>query len=182
MSAQPSPETAAPQGVTQVAELIARSAERIVMSPQFSDILAEKIAARLRPAGYLHAVPLHELDHGLVIVPPQPTELGNVLVLTQAALQGGQNVCLSVLAKDFTLVDQPRVEGQELDNYTMVTYVDGLLPGEIRGRKLFNFQETGDSQLEGELARQLATLKLGQCAFFYLNILRNRPGEQGAAA
>lgn len=178
MSAQPTPEMQAdarPGNVSlnAVSEVIARSTERIVGSPGFIDRLAAAIVAQQRQTGdiYPFAATLEELEHHHVVVAPQPTAEGNLLILSQLPLRGGQNINVVAVAKDFTQVGQPTAEGEELANYVLLLYMEERA-GAIQGRRTFDLAKMEEGpQLLLELHRQLAALKLGQSAFFFLNIL-----------
>lgn len=176
--AQPTEESSKPDVHPAVMKIIQDSVERLVGADQYIERLAAALVRQQHQhlTGYTFAVPMQEGMAQHLLVPPQPTPDGTIVALTQVPLRGAQNVCLSVVSKDPTLVGQPVEEGLELDNYRVIAYVDEQ-PGNLLTRKHFELQKMHDPQAPVEVQRQLQQLPLGECAFFFLNFLRAAPQQ-----
>lgn len=150
---------------------ITQAALVAVQEPAFLDQLASQLANRLLMSKLQPtAIPLQELGNGHVVVEPKATKSGKVVVLTQVPIIASTNIHLVLLIKDHALLELPREEGREIEPYAMVMYIDQI-PGDLKTRKVFGFSND-EEDIQDELNRQLRTLELGPCAFFYLNIVQ----------
>lgn len=153
---------------------ISKATAKVVSAPAFIDLLGAAIAGRLRQFDpYPFAIEVAEIG-AHVLVEPRKLRGERVMVLTQLPLQGGTNVHLVLMARDLNRVGEPKVQGQELENYGLLMYIDQQ-PGNLQTRTIFGFDNEREPELIEELRRQLSTLELKQAAFLYMNVLSPQP-------
>lgn len=168
------------QATTQVLDQVAKTTEQIVSAQGFIERLADSISRKLaqrQDTAFDAPLTLKTLKDSDMVAQPQPTAHGRMLVLTLQPLQGATNVGVSVAVKDPALLEQPRLEGRELDNYHVLLYKDEL-PGDLRTRHAFDFEVGSEDDLREEFARQIASLEIKSAGFFYMNILMLANKEQ----